>query len=203
MSRTLRLGLLAAGLLVLIWVSGAPSQVYQRPPSRYRPYYPYSTTKPAAPLTAPERAAPLTAPSPRVLPKLEPVAETKLLMEGMANPNFRGLERLLKQKPADAQTWAFARGQALLIGETANLLMLRPPHNQGQPVWFERAMDLRKAAIAVARDAASEDFVRTRTAFVDLANSCNRCHQAFRVAVEIVPFQEAPAPPPAKTSLAP
>ena len=40
--------------------------------------------------------------------------------------------------------------------------------------------------------------------FVELANSCNRCHQAFRVAAEIVPFQDAPPPPqPGKTTLAP
>jgi hypothetical protein len=65
-------------------------------------------------------------------------------------------------------------------------------------------MDLRKAATAVARATASQDFTRSRSTFVELANSCNRCHQAFRVNVEIVPFQEAPpAPPPAKTSLAP
>ena len=60
----------------------------------------------------------------KIQPKLEPIAETKLLMEGLANVNFRGLERLLQQKPADLQTWTFARGQALLIAETANLLML-------------------------------------------------------------------------------
>jgi hypothetical protein len=140
-----------------------------------------------------------------VAPKLEPVAETKLLMEAMAHPNFRGLERLLRQKPADPQAWGFARGQALLIAETANLLMLRPPRNQGQPTWFERATDLRKTATDVARTAASEDYTRSRSGFVELANSCNRCHQAFRVAVEIVPFQDAlpPPPQPGKTSLAP
>src|SRR5581483_8687125 len=82
----------------------------------------------------------------KVQPKLEAIAETRLLMEGLAQANFKGLERLLAQKPSDAQSWTFARGQALLIAETANLLMLRPPRNQGEPVWFERAMDLRKQA---------------------------------------------------------
>ena len=38
--------------------------------------------------------------------------------------------------------------QALLLAETANLLMLRPPKNQGQPVWFERATDLRGICFA-------------------------------------------------------
>ena len=40
------------------------------------------------------------------------------------------IERLLSQKPADVQSWTFARGQALLIAETGNLLMLRPPKGE-------------------------------------------------------------------------
>src|SRR5712691_11758785 len=77
----------------------------------------------------------------KIVPKLEPVAETKLLMEGLAHANFRGLERNLVKNPIDDQSWIFARGQALLIAETANLLMLRPPRNKGETAWMERSMD--------------------------------------------------------------
>ena len=48
-------------------------------------------------------------------PKPEPVAETRLLMEALNQANFRGLERLLKDQPADAEAWTFARGQARLV----------------------------------------------------------------------------------------
>jgi hypothetical protein len=186
-----RYAIIMALAVGLIWTPGAPSQSVPRPDPRYRPYPypPAGSLQPAAP---------------RLTPKLEPIAETKLLMEGLTNANFRGLERLLRQKPADVQAWTFARGQALLIAETANLLMLRPPRGQGQAAWFERAMDLRRSATDVGRAAAAQDYGRSRSAFVELANSCNRCHQAFRVNVEIIPFQDAPAGPPgAKTSLAP
>ena len=84
-------------------------------------------------------------------PRLEPIAETRLLMEGLAQSNFQGLERLLRDKPADVETWTFARGQALLIAETGNLLMLRPPRNTGQTAWLERANELRSAAARLAR----------------------------------------------------
>jgi cytochrome c553 len=131
----------------------------------------------------------------KITPKLEPVAETRLLMEGLAHANFRGMERLLKEKPAEVQTWTFVRGQALIVAETANLLMLRPPRNQGQPIWFERAMELRTAATKLGQAAASKDYQATRTAFVALANTCNRCHQSFRVSAEIVPFAETPETP--------
>jgi Cytochrome C' len=134
------------------------------------------------------------APGAKVTPRLEPVAETRLLMEGLAHANFRGLERLLAQPPADAQAWTFARGQALLLAETGNLLMLRPPRNQGQPVWFERATELRGQATKLALALAQRDYAASRAGLQQVAGTCNRCHHTFRVDVEIAPF--APPPPP-------
>lgn len=121
-------------------------------------------------------------------PKPEAVAETRLLMEGLNQANFRGLDKLLKEKPADAEAWTFARGQALLIAETGNLLMLRPPRSKGQDAWMDRAAELREAATAVARAAGRRDFERSQNAFRDLAQTCNRCHQAFRVPVRLSAF---------------
>src|SRR5260370_12371408 len=88
-------------------------------------------------------------PGAKVTPKLEPVAETKLLMEGLLHANFRGLERILNQKAPDAQGWTFARGQALLIAEQANLLMLRPPKNQGEQAYLHPAIPLRHLTTAL------------------------------------------------------
>ncbi|MBY0527936.1 MAG: cytochrome c [Gemmataceae bacterium] len=143
---------------------------------------------------APPRTVPGQQPAPpaRTTPRLEPVAETRLLMEGLAQSNFRGLERMLTRKPEDAESWAFARGQALLLAETANLLMLRPPRNSGQDAWMDRAMDLRAAAGRLARAAADNDYERSRAGLGEVANTCNRCHQAFRVTTRIVPFQVEP-----------
>jgi hypothetical protein len=130
----------------------------------------------------------------KVMPKLEPIAETRLLMEGLAHANFRGLERLLTSKPPDVQTWTFARGQALLIAETANLLMLRPPKGQGQAPWFDRAMDLRNASKQLAATIATQDYDKSRAGLITLATVCNRCHQTFRVSVDIAVFQEKSEP---------
>jgi hypothetical protein len=131
---------------------------------------------------------------PKLVPKLEAIAETKLIMEGLAQANFRGLERILSQKPKDVQAWTFARGQALLLAETANLLMLRPPKNQGEPLWFQRAIEFRNLSIQLAQITAQKDYERSKAGLLSLANSCNRCHQTFRVAVQIQPFEDAPLP---------
>lgn len=139
---------------------------------------------------SPSRSTPPPPPARGTTPKLEAVAETKLLMEGLAQSNFRGAERLLRQKPDDVETWAFLRGQALLLGETANLLMLRPPRNPSQEAWLERAVDMRSAATRLARAAANSDYEGSRAGMIELATSCNRCHQAFRVPVKVAPFAE-------------
>ena len=127
----------------------------------------------------------------KVVPKLEPVAETKLLMEGMADPNTRALGKILAAKPKDAESWAFARGQALLLAETGNLLLMRPPKTkEGQDPWLTHAADLRESATALARAAAAKDYVQARTALAGVANACNRCHQSFRVGVRVDPFAD-------------
>jgi hypothetical protein len=137
----------------------------------------------------------------KIVPKLEPVAETRLLMEGLAHANFRGLERNLKKDPIDDQSWTFARGQALLIAETANLLMLRPPRNPGELVWMERSMDMRSQAQQLAAILAKKDLEKSKAGMQALATSCNRCHQSFRVPVDIVPFPQPDAPPVRKVSV--
>ena len=141
----------------------------------------------------------LPPPTPGKAPaKLLPVAETKLLMNGLAHPNFRGLEKHLTQRPDDEEAWTFARGQALLLAETGNLLMLRPPRSGGKDSWFERAVDLRTKATALGQSVGKKDYAGSRAAFVQVANSCNRCHQTFRVDVEIEPFAQAAPPPKAE-----
>jgi len=131
-------------------------------------------------------------PQGKLMPKLEAFAETKLIMEGLAQSNFRGLEKILSQKPQENQQWVFARGQALLLAETGNLLMLRPPKNEGEPVWFQRATDYRNWSVYLAQCLAIKDYERSRAALTGVANTCNRCHQTFRVPVQIRPFEDQP-----------
>lgn len=131
-----------------------------------------------------DRLAPITS-------RPEPVAETRLLMEGIHKANFDGLGRVLKDKPTDAEGWSFARGQALLIAEGANLLLLRPPTDaRARDEWNTRSTDLRVAAISVAKAAAAKDYTESRASVADLANSCNRCHTAFNVPQRLAPFAE-------------
>jgi uncharacterized membrane protein len=130
-------------------------------------------------------------PAKKAIPKPEPVAETKLLMEGIADPNAKALGKLFAAKPKDAEAWALARGQALLLAETGNLLMMRPPKTKAsEDSWLTHAGDLRESATALARAAAAKDYLQARTALAGVANACNRCHQTFRVGVRVDPFAD-------------
>ena len=68
--------------------------------------------------------------------------------------------------------------------------MLRPPRNQGQTAWMDRSAELRSAASQLARRAAAQDYRGCRLALFEVANACNRCHQTFRVPVQVTPFAE-------------
>jgi hypothetical protein len=123
-------------------------------------------------------------------PKFEALAETRLLMEGMAHPNYRSLQKLLKDRPADNETWTFVRGQALLLAESGNLLLLRPPRNNGRDTWMKLSMAMRDEAGELARKAAARNHVGSKAALVNVTNACNKCHQTFRVNVRIGPDKD-------------
>ena len=122
-------------------------------------------------------------------PRFEAVAETRLLMEGMVHSNFRSLDKLLKNKPADRETWVFARGQAILVAESGNLLLLRPPKGTGRDPWMKLAMEMRTQAVTLARAAAAKDHAKSVQGLADLKASCIRCHQTFRVDVKLDPVK--------------
>jgi hypothetical protein len=172
-------GIVTAGLLL---AGPALTQVQIRPQRR-----PEVIARPPADGTVPLPVRPPTPGGPGVIAP-EAVAETKLIMEGMTDPNFRGVQRQLKEEPANVETWTFVRGQALLVAESGNLLMLRPPNNAGAQSWQEMAVAERLAATRLARAAGSRDYVKSRVALADLTNACNRCHKAFRVEARLDPL---------------
>lgn len=144
------------------------------------------------PMSAIPQPAPNTKPKippPKTAPRLVPVAETKLLMEGLTHPNFQGIEKILKADSIEPESWTIARGQAILIAEAGNLLMMRPPNNSGQDSWMKHSSELREAADRVARTISTRDTARSRTSVSQLANSCNSCHQSFRVTTRITAFE--------------
>jgi hypothetical protein len=127
--------------------------------------------------------------NPKQPPRLEPIAETKLIMEGFTKPNYDGLTKTLAKKPTEQEAWVFARGQALLVAESANLLMIRPPRTKGQQdTWMQRSMEMRSAAKELGTVIAAKDYPTTQAALAKLANQCNRCHADFNIKMRVEPL---------------
>jgi Cytochrome C' len=169
-SRILRAGVGVALAALLLTTAGEAQVVYR--------------------IQLPPRTGTKTAPKTGFVPKFEVLAETRLLMEGLANSNYRGVERQLKKEPADHDTWVFVRGQALIVAETGNLLLLRPPRNSGRDTWMKLAMEMRTQAGNLARQAAARDYARAKVGLDSLTTSCNNCHKTFRVPVRVGPEVE-------------
>jgi cytochrome c556 len=53
---------------------------------------------------------------------------------------------------------------------------------------LDRAAELREQATRVAQQAAARDLERCQLALLELAGTCTRCHQSFRVPVQIRAF---------------
>jgi cytochrome c556 len=69
--------------------------------------------------------------------------------------------------------------------------MIRPPHNKsGEQAWLTRAASLRNTATQLARSLAAKDYEASRKGLTTLTNSCNACHQTFRVKTRVTPFAE-------------
>jgi hypothetical protein len=168
-----KIRLAAAFLACGMCAAVAPSQTFLPQPRQVPQVQP---AQPAAPAN----------PAP---PRLEAIAETRLLMEALTKPNFDGLGKHFADKPANAETWTYARGQALVIAETGNLLMMRPPRGKpAQEAWMAAATELRMTAAQLARAAGEKDYPTATATLATLANTCNRCHEKFGEKTRVAPF---------------
>ncbi len=122
--------------------------------------------------------------------RMIPIAETKLIMEGIIHNNFRALEKTLRGKPNGEEAWLIIRGQALLIAESGNLLLLRPPKNEGKASWYNQSLVLRNTAKLIGEYASDRKLIEVRDQFAKLSNVCNSCHQKFQVKESIHIFGE-------------
>ena len=65
------------------------------------------------------------------------------------------------------------------------------PRNEGEPIWFQRATEFRTAAVQLAGSMGQSRITNAAgPTWSALAGTCNRCHQSFRIRVQIKPFDD-------------
>jgi hypothetical protein len=125
-------------------------------------------------------------------PPFKPLADNKLLMEAVIEPNAdvvwdavktidtkEGTEEI---RPRNEEQWTAVRNAAITLAESGNLLMMVPRAKDGGE-WMtmaQRMIDTSEAAIKAA-DAKNPD--RLFTVGGDIYESCSACHQKYMDAI--------------------
>ena len=125
-------------------------------------------------------------------PPFKPIADTKLLMQSVVDPNADIVWESVKTidtpnkteeiRPRTDEQWAAVRNAAVTVAESGNLLMMVPRAKDGGE-WMtlaQRMIDAGQEAIQAA-DAKNAD--RLFTVGGDIYDACSACHQKYMDAI--------------------
>jgi hypothetical protein len=134
-------------------------------------------------------AACSSAPAP---PPFKPIADTKLLMQSVVDPNADIVWDAVKTidtpnhteeiRPRTDEQWAAVRNAAVTVAESGNLLMMVPRAKDGGE-WMtlsQRMVDTGQEAI---RAAEAKNADRLFTVGGDIYDTCSACHQKYMDAI--------------------
>ena len=116
------------------------------------------------------------------------VASVRQLHDAMIKPSSDALFNVAIEAPGGDEAWIVVRSAAVILTESGNLLMLRPPAKD-RGLWMKRSRSLVDAGAmalkaADARDAEALNKASDRTVIV-----CESCHVIFRNQVRKVPVK--------------
>jgi hypothetical protein len=101
------------------------------------------------------------------------------LMVHLIYPTSDAIFYILTRTPTSTAEWGALEGQALMLAESANLLMM-PSRARGGEQWIKDArllLDVGEAALRAAQDRDVEALSELNE---QLYRSCITCHQHFR-----------------------
>ena len=125
-------------------------------------------------------------------PPFKPVADTKLLMQSVVDPNAdviwdsvktiitaQGTEEI---RPRTEAEWTAVRNSAIALAESGNLLMMAPRARNGGE-WMTLSQELVDTSQAAMRAADSRNADRLFTVGGDIYDACSHCHQRYMDAI--------------------
>jgi hypothetical protein len=107
------------------------------------------------------------------------VGTTSELMVTIIRPASDALFYIETRTPADGDGWSALEGQALMVAEAANLLML-PGRARDQKQWIADATLMRDAGAAAFKAAKTRKVEEVAAVSDQLYESCVTCHQHYR-----------------------
>lgn len=99
-------------------------------------------------------------------------------MEYVFQPPYKRLRASLSEAPADKKAWKSIKSDALILAESANLLLARQPTRDSQD-WVAHATAVRIAGTDFYQSAKKQDYRAARATFAMMLTKCNGCHEQF------------------------
>ena len=109
----------------------------------------------------------------------QPIGTMSQLMVHLIYPTSNAIFYILTRTPTSEAEWGTLEGQALMVAESANLLMM-PSRARGREGWIEDARLLLDAGEAALKAAQDRDVEALSELNEQLYQSCITCHQHFR-----------------------
>src|SRR2546428_9996782 len=121
-------------------------------------------------------------------PPFKPVADSKLLMQAVVDPNADIIWEAVKTidsaagteeiRPRNNEEWAAVRNAAVALAESGNLLMLVPRAKDGGE-WMKRAQEMIDTGEKAIRAAEAKNADQLFTVGGDIYDSCSNCHRQY------------------------
>jgi hypothetical protein len=145
-----------------------------------------------APQPAPAQAPAVQAPADTTgaIPAPQRVGSMSELMVDIIYPASDAIFYVTTREPANDVEWNALRGKALMVAESANLLMM-PGRARDQDRWMADAKLLLEAGTAAFRAARRKDLKALEDLNDQLYQSCTTCHMHYRAN-----YGRRPAPEP-------
>ena len=103
------------------------------------------------------------------------VATTGEVMTYLVVPSSTAVFRAAAEAPREDKDWTAVRGQALVLAEAGNLLVIGSRERAGD--WTRMAVALREAAVAAVKAAEQRDATALADAGERVYETCEQCHQ--------------------------
>jgi hypothetical protein len=125
-------------------------------------------------------------------PPFKPLADNKLLMQAVIDPNAdiiwdavktidtkEGTEEI---RPRNEEQWTAVRNAAVVVAESGNLMMMVPRAKDGGE-WMTLARQMIDAGEEAIKAAEAKNADRLFTVGGDIYDACSACHQKYMEAI--------------------
>jgi hypothetical protein len=125
-------------------------------------------------------------------PPFKPIADNKLLMQSVVDPNADLIWDAVKFidtkegsqdiRPRTDAEWTAVRNAAITVAESGNLLMMVPRAKDGGE-WMQRAQEMINAGEEAIKAAEAKNADKLFTVGGDIYDSCSNCHRKYLDAI--------------------